>query len=355
MKILFVVPYPLGLAPSQRFRFEQYLPELVESGIFYKVQPFWSKSAWTILYKERHQLQKILSLAVGYARRLLLLPRLPFYDFIFIHREATPVGPPWFEWLAAKVFRKKIIFDFDDAIWLENTSPDNNFAARFKWHRKIESLCNWSYKISCGNSYLQAFAKKYKQAAILLPTTIDTAQYTNRQKQHQDTRKLIIGWTGSHSTLPYLKPIELVLQKLAQKYTFDFVVIADKPPQLNLQSLVYWPWRKETEVEDLLQFDIGLMPLPDTAWAKGKCAFKALQYMALGIPAVVSAVGENLKAVPDGVAGYTCSTDGEWYSALEELLLRKEKRAELGQAGRHWVQQHYAKQVHLQTFLSLFS
>lgn len=352
MNVLFVVPYPIGKAASQRFRVEQFLPYLEKHGIKYKLAPFWSMYTYGILYRKGHTLHKIAGTLAGFVRRLFLLFQLHKYDFVFVHREATPIGPPWFEWCIAKIFRKKLIFDFDDAIWLENTSDENSSAAKYKQHHKATKICTWSYKVSVGNSFLQQFASKYNRQAVYLPTTVDTAKYS-QSKQHS-AKKVVIGWTGSHSTLPYLKILEPVLRQLEQKYTFDFMVIADKVPDLKLNSLRFVRWQPETETEDLLQFDIGVMPLPDTEWTKGKCAFKALQYMALGIPAVVSAVGTNVDAVPNGEAGYTCTTAQEWHTCLEQLIVDANLRTRLGANGKAWVSEKYSLQAHLPTFLSLF-
>ncbi|WP_347159765.1 glycosyltransferase family 4 protein [Pontibacter chitinilyticus] len=353
MKVLFVVPYPEGQAASQRFRVEQWLPELEKQGITYKLAPFWSQRAWAILYQRGHTWQKAAGLAVGFLKRLGLLYQLPFYDFVFLHREATPLGPPWFEWFAIHIFRKRIIFDFDDAIWLPNTTDDNKAVAKYKLPQKTAAICSWSYKVSCGNHFLQDFASKYNTAAVYLPTCLNTQALSLKPKQR--TARLTIGWTGSHSTLPYLKLIEPVLQQLEQHYDFDFLVIADKEPALQLRSLEFISWRKQTELEDLQRINIGVMPLPDTEWAKGKCAFKALQYMALGIPAVVSAVGANLAAVPDGKAGYTCTTSEEWYARLEQLLQQPALRQQFGRQGQLQVEKHYSVQAQLHSFLQLFT
>lgn len=354
MKVLFVVPYPVGQAASQRYRVEQWLPLLQEQAVIYKVAPFWGQSTWPILYKPGSTGKKTLGLLAGLWRRLLLLPQLHRYDYIFVHREATPVGPPWFEWVAAKIFRKKIIFDFDDAIWLPDTKGGNNWAAKLKWRHKVVQTCRWSHKVSCGNDYLLKYALQYNASAVLLPSVLDTdREYINRKGQQTD--EVVLGWIGSHSTLPYLTLIEPVLQRLEYKYRFKLHIIADRTPQLQVQSMLFKQWRRETEIKDLLQLDIGLMPLPDTAWARGKCAFKALQYMALGIPAVVSGVGANLHAVADGTTGYICHTEQEWYERLEQLILRPDLRSSMGAAGQKWVRAQYSLQAHRQTFLSLFS
>lgn len=140
MRILFLVPYPPGRAPSQRFRFEQYLDALTAHGHYYHLVPFLSVATWNILYKPGHAAAKALGILGGFARRVGLLFAVPAYDFVFVHREAAPIGPPVFEWVIAKVLGKKIIYDFDDAIWLANTSEANKIAAGVKWHHKVAEI-----------------------------------------------------------------------------------------------------------------------------------------------------------------------------------------------------------------------
>lgn len=353
MKVLFIVPYPKGVAASQRFRVEQLLPLLDQQNVSYKLASFWGKEAYTVLYKPGQVWRKAWGLLKGFSKRVLHLTELPRYDYIFIHREATPIGPPWFEWLASKMFRKKVIFDMDDALWLPNTTDHNRLAAKFKQHHKVERIIKWSHKVSCGNSFLAQYAARFNANVVLLPTTVDTTSHFTQLKQQQ-TEPVVIGWTGSHSTLPFLKMLEPVLLKLEEEFKFDFIVIADKEPDLKLKSLVFIPWQRKTEIQDLLKMNIGIMPLPATEWAEGKCAFKAIQYMALGIPAVVAAVGANLSAVPDGVAGFVCHTDEDWYLHLKELIQKAELRSGLGMNGRKWVEQHYSVRAYEATFLNLF-
>ncbi|GAG94584.1 unnamed protein product, partial [marine sediment metagenome] len=151
------------------------------------------------------------------------------YNYVFIHRESMPVGPPVFEFLVARVFKKKIIFDFDDAIWLSNSSESNRFFAPLKWHSNFFKICKWSYKISAGNEYLKNTAVLYNKQVYVNPTTIDTVNLHNQLKNHKDEIK-VIGWTGSHSTVKYLEPIFPILEKLKESYDFRFVVISDEPP-----------------------------------------------------------------------------------------------------------------------------
>ena len=355
MRILFLVPYPPGRAPSQRFRFEQYLGELTAHGHYYRLAPFLSVATWDILYKPGHTVAKALGILSGFVHRVGLLFAVPSYDFVFVHREAAPIGPPVFEWLIAKVLGKKIIYDFDDAIWLANTSEANKIVAGLKWHDKVANICRWSYKNSCGNSYLAHYARQFNSNAVVNPTTIDTVHLHNQVRDQAAPGRLVIGWTGTHSTLKYLEQVVPVLSKLeAEGLDFEFRVISNQLPALPLRSLVFMPWRKDTEIADLLGFHVGLMPLEDDLWAKGKCAFKALQYMALGIPALVSSVGMNTEVVQHGQNGFVCATDAEWEVSLRQLLLDVDLRQRMGSAARDTVEQRYSVRANTANFLALF-
>ncbi|EMR04258.1 glycosyltransferase family 4 protein [Cesiribacter andamanensis] len=355
MNILFIVPYPEGEAPSQRFRFEQYFPALKEAGHTYAVAPFLDKPTWQILYQPGRGVHKALGILKGLLRRLALLPSLPAYDWVFIHREAAPLGPPLFEWLITKVFRKRVVYDFDDAIWLPNTSEQNRMAARLKWHQKVAAICRWSYRVSCGNEYLRQWASQYNANAVYMPTTLDTERVHNRLKEHNEKEEVVIGWTGTHSTLKYLKPLEGVLQTLAARYPrLRFLIISNQPPTLDLPRLEYRPWNKETEIEDLLRMDIGIMPLTEDPWSEGKCGFKALQYMALGIPAVVSPVGVNREMIQEHGGGLSAQHEQEWGLLLERLIPDGKARSRMGARGRKTVETSYSVSAWGSHFLRLF-
>lgn len=356
MRIIFIIPYPLGKAPSQRFRFEQYTELLNKRGHSVEFAPFIDDKTWHVLYQNGKHVAKALGIFKGFLKRIFLLFRLYRFDFVFIHREAAPVGPPVFEWIIGKVFQKKIIYDFDDAIWLPNTSKENLLAAKLKWHSKTAPICQLSYKISCGNDYLCAYARQFNPDVVLNPTTINTENVHNPDlyQAPKVEGKLIVGWTGSHSTLMYLDQIAPVIQELEKQYEFVFLVIADKAPRINCKSLQFLPWDKNHEIRDLMALDIGIMPLTDDAWAKGKCGFKALQYMALGIPAIVSPVGVNVEIVDDGVNGYICQDQQDWYNKLEMLILDTPLRKSLGKSARKKVIENYSVLSNADNFLSFF-
>jgi len=271
-----------------------------------------------------------------------------------LQREFAPVGPPIFEWIATKILKRKIIYDFDDAIWIPNSSTANSIAGWFKCFWKTKYICRWSYKVVGGNNYLCAFAKKFNERVIKIPTCVDTLHVHNKLKQHNHN-SLTIGWTGSHSTLKYLDMVVPIIRDLQEKIDFSFLVIADKKPHLILKDWQFIYWSIETETEDLLKMDIGLMPLSADAWSEGKCGFKLIQYFASGIPAVASPVGVNKEIIENGVNGFLCNNKEEWETALGQLMEDSFLRKQMGFAGRKKIEEHYSVQAQAQIFLQLFS
>ncbi len=353
--ILFLLPYPLHRAPSQRFRVENLLFLLDEAGKTYDLAPFMTESVWKILYQNGGMVQKALGITKSYLKRwsrvLLTAHR---YDIIFIHREAAPLGPPIVEWYLKKVLGKRFIYDYDDAIWIPNTSAQNKIAGLVKAFWKVKYICNWSYKISGGNDFLCDFAKRSGARNInLIPTVVNTDSRYNQLKQHSSGH-ITIGWTGSHSTLKFLDELMPVLQRLQKEFDFTFVVIADKKPDLSLQKWSFIPWNEQTEIFDLLKIDIGVMPLKHDKWSEGKCGFKLIQYLSLGIPAVANSVGVNKLIIEDGVNGYIADDDQSWEKSLRSLLVDEALRKKFGMAGRKKMVEEYSVAAIKKRFLGLF-
>lgn len=357
-KILFLVPYPLGESPSQRFRFEQYFSVLSKAGYQFDVQTFLDAHNWKLFFQRGQVVEKALALLKGFARRWIVPFHALSYDFIFIHRETTPLGPPVLEWILAKLLRRKIIYDFDDAIWLTDRKDEPVLLKIVKWRSKVGSICKWSYRVSCGNDYLCSYARQFNRNVHYIPTTIDTEHVHNRALVNESKKSkdvISIGWTGSHSTLKYLVDLEPVLKKIESEFpTVELVVIADRKPDMQLRSLRFIPWNKTSEAADLTEIDIGIMPLPDDEWAKGKCGFKALQYMSLGIPAVISPVGVNTAIVQNGVNGFLASNEDQWIDILEKLITDRDLRVRVGEVGRKTIIDRYSVISTSSLYLSLF-
>jgi len=354
VKVFFLVPYPLRNAPSQRFRVELFLPGLEKAGIKYKLQPFIDEKTLKVLYKKEYFFLKVWGTIKGFIKRFgFAFFIAPSYDYIFIHREASPIGPPFFEWWLAKVLQKKIIYDFDDAIWIPNSTSSNRFIIWLKAFWKVKYICKWASKVVGGNDYLCRYAKQFNSNVIRIPTCVDIASEHNHIKRNNG--KLFAGWTGSHSTLKYLDLLVPVIRDLQKKMDFSFLVIADKKPHLNLDDWQFIYWNFETEKEDLAKMDVGLMPLSADAWSEGKCGFKLIQYFSIGIPAIASPVGVNNEIIENGRNGFLCDSTEEWKKALSQLLSDSFLREQMGLAGRKKIEACYSIQSQAQIFLQLFS
>lgn len=352
-KILFIAPYPYDEAPSQRFRFEQYFDYFRSNGFEPEVVPFLDDRGWKALYKDGNTFAKAMAMLRSFFRRFALLFRLKQYDYIFIHREAAMIGPPFIEWCIAKLWRRKFIYDFDDAIWLPNYSDANAKFHRLKAYGKVKKIMRWADKITAGNEFLADFARQFNSNVEVIPTTIDTVNVHNKKVNHQSD-KVVIGWTGTHTTAKYLKDIANIIKELATNHNIEFRVISNHHPELELDCLNYIKWNRESEVDDLLPIHIGIMPMPDDEWTKGKCGFKALQYMSLGMAAVASPVGVNTSIIEDGINGYLCNNSEEWKKTLLQLIEDPDLRIRVGNEAIKSVEDRYSVNAFQLKYLDLF-
>jgi glycosyltransferase involved in cell wall biosynthesis len=353
-KLFILAPYPFGEAPSQRFRFEQYLDFLQENDLEIEFHPFLDEKTWKTLYAEGKYLAKAMGMLRSFARRKLLMFRLLKADYIFVHREMAHLGPPIFEWITAKLLRKKYIYDFDDAIWLPNYSETNASFHRVKAYWKVKYCMKWAWKVTAGNDYLATFAHKYNSDVQVIPTTIDELGHHNVHCDH-DIEPTIIGWTGTHTTMRYLDQIVPILSKLEKDHSFRFIVISNEKPEFELKSLEFIKWNKETEIQDLSAIQIGIMPLIEDIWSEGKCGFKGLQYMSLGMAAVLSPVGVNKQIIDNGQNGFLADTDQEWEEALKRLLEEKELRKSIGSKAIERIHNRYSVSAYRKKYLELFN
>jgi len=354
--VLFVLPYPIGRAPSQRFRVEMLLPLLDAAGLTYELAPFLDDAAYSILYRGG-LLAKAGGILKGFARRigLMMRPKKRRPHTVFIHREAAPVGPPIFEWWMARVWRARVVYDFDDAIWIPLKTGENPLAHFVKAQWKVSRICSWSAVVSGGNRFLCNYAAAQKPRRVeLVPTVVNTDTRYNQLKQH-GANKPVVGWTGSHSTLLYLEDFVPIIRRLQERLDFTFLVIADKEPNYDLRDWQFVPWNAQREIDDLLRMDVGVMPLHPDPWAEGKCGFKIIQYLALGIPAVASPVGVNKTIITEGVNGFLAANAAEWEAAMERLINDTALRAQLGAAGRQRVVEDYSVRAIADRFVGLFS
>jgi len=352
--IHFWVPYPIGVAPSQRFRVELFLPRLEMEGYSFKLLTFLDKKAWSILYNPGNRLLKAWGTLKGFFRRVKHLFESTKADYVFIHREATPLGPPVFEWLLAKIFRKKIIFEYDDAIWIPGGEKISWIKKWVKATWKIKYIIKWSYKIAAGNNFLCEYASQYNSSVFLIPTVVDTKQGHFKQRDQNVGDKIVVGWTGTHTTLHNLEVIEGVIPELKKELDFEFLVISNKPPQWNF-DFIYKQWDLATEQEDLLKMHIGIMPSKQGAWFEGKCGFKLIQYHACGIPAIASLTQVNSLITLHNETGFIANNKDEWKNYLKKLIVNAQLRSSMGANAREHIEKNYSLSSLFHAFVSLFS
>jgi glycosyltransferase involved in cell wall biosynthesis len=208
---------------------------------------------------------------------------------------------------------------------------------------KVETICRVARHVTVGNAYLARFAQNHAREVTVVPSTIDTDVYQIQSRPRN--RVPVIGWTGSVTTASYLATLAPALRRLREKRDFELRVIGAK---VDIEGLTVCciPWAADTEPDDLRALDVGLMPLPDDEWSRGKCGMKALQYMALGIPPVVSPVGVNATIVRDGVSGFHARTEDEWIDRIALLLEDEPLRRSLGHEARRTVEASYSARVH---------
>ncbi len=343
MKVLLLAPYPLRTTPSQRFRFEQYLSLLAEEGISIDVRPFLTPPAIRILHRPGHIAAKIAAVLGGSLRRLRDLLSAARYDLVFIHREAFPLGHPWIERIL-DVIGRPYVFDFDDAIYLSRTSEANRLWTRLKCAGKTAEIVRRARLVIAGNTHLARWAGEINPNVVLISTTIDTDSYRPRESSREGP--LCIGWSGSVTTVPYLRTIEGVLRDVQRQYGVRLRVIGDAGCRLEGAEVEALPWCEKTEVADLQEIDIGVMPVVDEEWALGKAGLKGMQYMALGIPTIMSPVGSGAE-VAEGGAAVLAATPQDWHDSLVRLIRDESERRALGEAGRRRVVERYSVRANL--------
>lgn len=277
------------------------------------------------------------------------------FDIIFIQREAYLLGTSYFE----SRFKKsgaKIVFDFDDAIWLMDISDVNKKFSWLKRPTKTAEIISVADRVIAGNPYLADYARTYNPNVLMIPTSVDTDKF-KRKGEPKTKDKICIGWTGSHTTIKHFSLALPYLKELKKKYgdKIYFKVIGDPAftePELGITGL---KWNNDTEIEDLSEIDIGIMPLPNDAWSRGKCGLKSLEYMSLCIPPVVSPVGVNTDIVKDGINGFVADTAEEWVEKISRLIESLDMRMQMGEQARKTVIERYSVLAHRDKYIKLFN
>lgn len=338
------------LGASSRVRFFQYLPWFQQAGVKVKIHPLLSDALLQACYQRSgYGLWPILR---AYALRMISLFGCRQFDLVWVEKEALPWFPAWFElWLLR---RMPFVLDFDDAVF--HTYDLHRFAwVRRVYGRRIDHLMEGARLVIAGNRYLADRARAARAPRVeVIPTVVDLTRYAAKQA-YAVNRKPRIVWIGSPTTVQYLLELAEPLAALAKRQAFALQVIGGGTvtlPGVDVESL---PWSADTEAAVIAQSDVGIMPLRDTPWEQGKCAYKLIQYMACGLPTVASPIGANCDVVIDGETGFFADTASAWVQKLQLLLCDVALRQRLGQAGRARVASEYCLQQTAPKLVQLFA
>lgn len=331
--------YPEGIVPCARFRYEQFVGPLAERGIVLDIDPFFSPRGYRAAVRGGTVARLAAGLG-GLARRIRLLLLGPRASIVWVHRQATPLPSRLVEWAMKHLWRARVVYEFDDAVWL----PQEERHRLGHWllnGGKIPRIVADADAVIAGNGYLADYARAGAADVTVIPTVVNTGCTFNTVRSH-GPGTVTIGWTGSSSTFGCLEAIAPVLREIEAERDVRFLFIGDVFRPLGLARAEEVRWSVATEVSALARCDIGLMPLPDNAWTRGKCGFKIVQYMALGIVPVASAVGANLDIIDDGADGFLCRSDADWKRTLLAAIDDPELRARIGRAARAKAERQYS-------------
>jgi glycosyltransferase involved in cell wall biosynthesis len=302
----------------------QYLPHLDKAGIRYGIE----------------------TLSGGRRDVLALTPKLKSADCVFIQKKLF--SPMELFWL--RRFSKRVVFDFDDAIF--NKDGPASALRQGRQERRFAATVQKSDLIIAGNRYLRDVATSYNQESTLIPTVLDMVRYTEKNPDEKEATDVVLGWIGSRGTLKYLRHISTALEKLGRQCPgVKLKIVADDFFTLTDMTVIPKTWSSEDEISDLHSFDIGLMPLVDDPWTRGKCGFKLLQCMAVGMPVVCSPVGVNTEIVSDGTEGFWAATQDEWVDRLSWLIRDRSLRREMGKKGREKVEKYFSLEANAPLFI----
>lgn len=340
-RVLFLTKYARNGA-SSRYRTYQYLPWFEQAGIQSQVMPLFDQAYLMHRYQSGHGHFRDMLRAL--LHRLAALIKARRFELVVVEKEVLPYFPAlperWLEWLGTPY-----LVDYDDALFHQYDQHKNKWVRRLLG-QKIARVMRGAHRVTVGNEYLADYARRAGATRIeIIPTVIDLTRYPPPDFSRPAHQALIIGWIGSPSTAKYLQAIAPALAQVCADGKSRVQLIGSGPVSLPGVPLEVLAWDEVTEIDRLRQFDVGIMPLPDEPWERGKCGFKLIQYMACGLPVVASPVGVNREIVEPGINGFLADTTEQWIQALRTLLLDAALRHRLGRAGRSKVEDHYSLQV----------
>lgn len=345
IRVLFIAPHPLE-GPSTRFRLVQFFDYLSRNGVESELRPFFTSTEARHIYRSGHAALKILLTLKATLRRLGDVVRAGRFDVVYILREAFPFGPGLVEralhWRAGC-----LVFDFDDAIYLPSSAFQNPLDRLRDW-TKPAALVRAADFVLPGSAWLADFALQNgadPARIMILPTVVDARVYCPAEETRHGA-DVVVGWIGTPRNTSYLRDMMPVFRRVAAQCPHArFVFVGAELFATDTVAAEFRDWSMENEVADLQSFDIGIMPLPSNDFEKGKCGFKLIEYMAVGVPTVASPVGANVDIVLSGTTGFLAENADDWVTALIRLIEDAALRRRMGAEGRVRAQNHYSTEV----------
>lgn len=339
MKILALPRYGL-LGASSRLRINQYFPYFSSAGIEVTSHVLLSDDYVSALYARR---SAVMTVVQGYVMRLRMLLKAKSFDALLVEKESLPWIPTLIE---LGLYRDIPLWvDYDDAVF-HRYDLHSLSLVRAILGKKLDAVMRRANLVTVGNAYLASRARSAGSQWIeRVPTVIDLSRYSGPPTTNVRQQPIVIGWIGSPSTAAYLQLVSEVMTRLSGKHNIRCIAIGARPDQLLGTPFQALPWSEATEVESIRGMDIGIMPLPDTPWERGKCGYKLIQYMACGLPVVASPVGVNGDIVDTGKSGFLAGSTDAWIQSLESLIVDASMRKNMGSAGRRRVEQEFCSQV----------
>ena len=351
-KILFICPYPIDTVPGQRLKYEQYFETFKNSGYEVTVYPFFSEAVYRNLYKKNKFFIKVFGVLFGFVKRILTIFILRKYNVVYIFLNVVPLGKNLIEKLYVLV-SKKIIYDIDDLVYLLETSKENWFVKKFKSSKKYEFLIkNANYVITCTN-YLDNYVKKINKNSLNIPSTVDTKKYIPSVFIKKNKKDIVLGWTGSFSTYPYLDLIKDPLNKIIEKHGCKFNLICSVKEKTEIKNCKFVQWSSSKEVNQIKKIDIGLYPLPNYEWVNGKSGLKAIQFMSLGIPVIATNNKVNKRVIKHNQTGYLAEDFDDWYHYMDLIIRNNALRKYLSTCAKKYAQKYFSVNYNKRKYLNV--
>jgi glycosyltransferase involved in cell wall biosynthesis len=335
---LLMLPRYGALGASSRVRMYQYLPALESAGVAVAVSPLFGNGYVRALYESRHSLVEV---ALGYVRRIRAQLSAARYDVVWVEKELLPWLPTFAERVRGN---PRVVVDYDDAVFHRYDQHRSALVRRLQGQR-IDAVMRHADLVTAGNDYLAERARGAGCPRVeWLPTVVDLERYAPSLGRDAGA-PVVIGWIGSPATAHYLQPLASVIAGLEGAHAVRAVAVGARPDQVAGTPFEAVAWSEAEEVSLVASFDIGIMPLQDSPWERGKCGYKLIQYMACGLPVVASPVGVNTRIVQHGENGFLAGSQDEWRLAIGRLVADADMRNCMGRIGRRQVEEAYSLQA----------